>query len=68
MRSLYPTYHAPVLISGELTSMAAAALSRVSDEDDARDDSDDMMDADSDDIMHDEGAVYRNDLAVPFWE
>ena len=56
VRYLYPTYHAPVLISGDFNSMAAAALSRGGDEDDARDD--------SDDIMLDEGAVYRDDFAV----
>lgn len=45
-----------VLISGEFNSMAAAALSRSGDEDDADDDCDDMM--------LDDRAVYRNDLAV----
>ena len=55
---LYPTSLAPVLISGGYNSMAAAALSCGGDEVDADDD--------SDDAMLDDGAVYRNDLAVQF--
>ena len=54
---LYPTIFAPVLIPGEYNSMAAMALSQGGDEEDADDGSDDIM-------LDDDGAVYRNDLAV----
>ena len=60
VRLLYPAPFAPVLISGGYDSMAAMALGQGGDEGDAGND-------DSDDVMLDDGAVYRNHLVVQFW-
>ena len=54
--SIPPILPAPGLISGDVNSMAAAALSRHGDEDNAR--------GDSDDRMFDDVAVYRDDFAA----